>query len=241
MLILDEPGNDLDTDMLAVVVTCWTPGRCAASGHATAMGASPPWVAVGNGSPSSAGGVDEYLGRPTLPLFHGGRQSARQRPARRRFGLIWDEASPVRKLPPLGGEQRTCARNRRARNERETLNGKIEACASMAAADPTDFTALGDFKPDFRSPNSRSMPLRRMVEAAEKLGSSYRVLLNGTGRTGLLTMSCRWLVMCGRALWPTRPDDALGPNARLRLPMFICLTMPSASATALTVLPSALI
>ncbi len=105
VLILDEPGNDLDTDMLAVVEDLLDAGH-AASGHARPLphGARhrPPVRPGEREDPSSAGWggrVFEVVRR--FPLFHGGRQSRTSTPcARRRFGLIWDR-SIARKLPPL--------------------------------------------------------------------------------------------------------------------------------------------
>ena len=88
---------------------------------------------------------------------------ARQRPAHAAdSGLSGTEASPESSRLS-GGEQRTLRKLMQS-NERkvETLNGKIEDVrASMAAADPTDFTALGDFQARFPISNSRSMPLRK--------------------------------------------------------------------------------
>ncbi|MFR0707451.1 MAG: ABC transporter ATP-binding protein, partial [Eggerthella lenta] len=59
-------------------------------------------------------------------------------------------------------------------NERkvETLNGKIEDVrASMAAADPTDFTALGDFQAQISDLQQQIDALEEeWMEAAEKLG-----------------------------------------------------------------------
>ena len=72
-----------------------------------------------------------------------------------------------------GGEQRTLRKLMQS-NERkvETLNGKIEDVrASMAAADPTDFTALGDFQAQISDLQQQIDALEEeWMEAAEKLG-----------------------------------------------------------------------
>ena len=70
------------------------------------------------------------------------------------------------------GEQRTLRKLMQS-NERkvETLNGKIEDVrASMAAADPTDFTALGDFQAQISDLQQQIDALEEeWMEAAEKL------------------------------------------------------------------------
>ena len=179
VLILDEPGNDLDTDMLAVVedlLDAW-PGTLLLVTHDRYLmeRVTDHQFALVNGKIRHLpGGVDEYLRlSDAFPLFHGGRQSRTSTPcARRRFGLIWDR-SIARKLPPL---RRRAAYPAQAhaiqRAQGGTLNGKIEDVrASMAAADPTDFTALGDFQAQISDLQQQIDALEEeWMEAAEKLG-----------------------------------------------------------------------
>ena len=72
-----------------------------------------------------------------------------------------------------GGEIRTLRKLMQS-NERkmETLNGKIEDVrAQMAAADPSDFAALGDFQAQINDLQSQVDALEEeWLEAAEKLG-----------------------------------------------------------------------
>lgn len=72
-----------------------------------------------------------------------------------------------------GGEIRTLRKLMQS-NERktETLNGKIEDVrAQMAAADPSDFTALGDFQAQINDLQAQVDALEEAwLEAAEKLG-----------------------------------------------------------------------
>ena len=72
-----------------------------------------------------------------------------------------------------GGEIRTLRKLMQS-NERktETLNSKIEDVrAQMAAADPSDFTALGDFQAQINDLQAQVDALEEAwLEAAEKLG-----------------------------------------------------------------------
>ena len=76
--------------------------------------------------------------------------------------------------PRLTGGEIRALRKLMQSNERktETLNGKIEDVrAQMAAADPSDFTALGDFQAQINDLQSQVDALEEeWLEAAEKLG-----------------------------------------------------------------------
>ena len=113
------------------------------------------------------GGVDEYLRlSDASPSSMAAGNPARQRPAHAAdSGLSGTEASPESSRLS-GGEIRTLRKLMQS-NERktETLNGRIEDVrAQMAAADPTDFSALGDFQAQINDLEEE------WLEAAEKLG-----------------------------------------------------------------------
>ena len=101
--------------------------------------------------------------------------SARQRPARTAdsdaSGIEGSSSPESSRLS--GGEQRTLRKLMQS-NERkvETLNSKIEDVrAQMTAADPTDFTALGDFQAQIGDLQQQIDALEEeWMEAAEKLG-----------------------------------------------------------------------
>ena len=179
VLILDEPGNDLDTDMLASVedlLDGW-PGTLLLVTHDRYLmeRVTDHQFALVNGKIRHLpGGVDEYLRlSDASPSSMAAGSPARQRPAHAAdSGLSGTEASPESSRLS-GGEQRTLRKLMQS-NERkvETLNGKIEDVrASMAAADPTDFTALGDFQAQISDLQQQIDALEEeWMEAAEKLG-----------------------------------------------------------------------
>ena len=180
VLILDEPGNDLDTDMLAVVedlLDAW-PGTLLLVTHDRYLmeRVTDHQFALVNGKIRHLpGGVDEYLRlsdasplpwRPAVPH----RSTPCRTPPIRAY--LGPKHRPKRSRLS-GGEQRTLRKLMQS-NERkvETLNGKIEDVrASMAAADPTDFTALGDFQAQISDLQQQIDALEEeWMEAAEKLG-----------------------------------------------------------------------
>ena len=179
VLILDEPGNDLDTDMLASVedlLDGW-PGTLLLVTHDRYLmeRVTDHQFAILDGKVRHLpGGVDEYLRlSDASPSSMAAGSPARQRPAHAAdSGLSGTEASPESSRLS-GGEQRTLRKLMQS-NERkvETLNGKIEDVrASMAAADPTDFTALGDFQAQISDLQQQIDALEEeWMEAAEKLG-----------------------------------------------------------------------
>ncbi len=179
VLILDEPGNDLDTDMLAVVESLldgW-PGTLLLVTHDRYLmeRVTDHQFAILDGKVRHLpGGVDEYLRlSDASPSSMAAGNPARQRPARAAdSGLSGTEASPESSRLS-GGEQRTLRKLMQS-NERktETLNGRIEDVrAQMAAADPTDFGALGSFQAQINDLQAQIDVLEEeWLEAAEKLG-----------------------------------------------------------------------
>ena len=179
VLILDEPGNDLDTDMLASVedlLDGW-PGTLLLVTHDRYLmeRVTDHQFAILDGKVRHLpGGVDEYLRlSDASPSSMAAGNPARQRPAHAAdSGLSGTEASPESSRLS-GGEIRTLRKLMQS-NERktETLNGKIEDVrAQMAAADPSDFAALGDFQAQINDLQSQVDALEEeWLEAAEKLG-----------------------------------------------------------------------
>ena len=187
VLILDEPGNDLDTDMLAAVedlLDGW-PGTLLLVTHDRYLmeRVTDHQFAIVDGKVRHLpGGVDEYLrlvdARERAVAAGGGAADAaagasgRGGGAGRGAGVVADVA-PETGARLTGGEQRAL-RKLMASNEKkaDTLRGKIEAKRQeMAQADPSDYlvlTALQEEIADFES-QIEALELE-WLEAAEKLG-----------------------------------------------------------------------
>ncbi len=187
VLILDEPGNDLDTDMLAAVedlLDGW-PGTLLLVTHDRYLmeRVTDHQFAIVDGKVRHLpGGVDEYLrlidARERAAAAGGGAADAaagasgRGGGAGRGAGAVADVA-PETGARLTGGEQRAL-RKLMASNEKkaDTLRGKIEAKRQeMAQADPSDYlvlTALQEEIADFES-QIEALELE-WLEAAEKLG-----------------------------------------------------------------------
>ena len=179
VLILDEPGNDLDTDMLASVedlLDGW-PGTLLLVTHDRYLmeRVTDHQFAILDGKVRHLpGGVDEYLRlSDASPSSMAAGNPARQRPAHAAdSGLSGTEASPESSRLS-GGEIRTLRKLMQSNGRKtETLNGRIEDVrAQMAAADPTDFSALGDFQAQINDLQAQIDALEEeWLEAAEKLG-----------------------------------------------------------------------
>ena len=169
VLILDEPGNDLDTDMLAAVeglLDGW-PGTLLLVTHDRYLMervTDHQFALIDGKIRHLPRGVDEYLElveRAEKPLPFSAPEKA---PAK--------TAAPEEKRLS-GGEIRTL-RKAMASTERkmETLKSKIESTRSeMAAADPSDFVALGDFQKQLEQLHAQLDALEEeWLEAAETLG-----------------------------------------------------------------------
>ena len=176
VLILDEPGNDLDTDMLAVVedlLDAW-PGTLLLVTHDRYLmeRVTDHQFALVNGKIRHLpGGVDEYL--RLSDAASATEQTSGSRPVRAADA----QASAVEastESPKLSGGEQRALRKLMQSNERkmDTLNAKIDDVrASMAAADPTDFAALGDFQAQINDLQQQIDALEEeWMEAAEKLG-----------------------------------------------------------------------
>ncbi len=206
VLILDEPGNDLDTDMLASVedlLDGW-PGTLLLVTHDRYLMervTDHQFALIDGKLRHLPGGVEEYLKltaeRATRPV--GGASAAQSLKQSSRGGAakqvpggetrLVDGARPTASSadaarsdvaaagtasPKLSGGEQRSLRKLMQSNERktETLNGKIDAVrADMAAADPTDFAALGDFQAQINDLQQQIDALEEeWLEAAEQLG-----------------------------------------------------------------------
>ena len=176
VLILDEPGNDMDTDMLAAIeelLDAW-PGTLLLVTHDRFLMervTDHQFALVDGHIRHLPRGVDEYLemsARAPKPVAHAKapQSSAANEGAR--------DAAAVGDGPQLsGGEIRELKKRMRScENKTKTLRGKIEqAQADMAAADPSDFEALGKFQQQIDDFQAQIDELdEQWLEAAEALG-----------------------------------------------------------------------
>lgn len=192
VLILDEPGNDLDTDMLAVVedlLDAW-PGTLLLVTHDRYLMervTDHQYALLDGKLRHLPGGVEEYLRIMDERSFAaaGSASSSKQASPRSKApsagdasasasGAASGSGTEAASAPRLSGGEIRTLRKLMQSNERkvETLNAKIEDVrAQMAAADPTDFTALGDFQSQIGDLQQQVDALEEeWMEAAEKLG-----------------------------------------------------------------------
>ncbi len=148
VLILDEPTNDLDTDMLAAMedlLDTW-PGTLLVVSHDRYLleRVTDDQYAVLDGAfRHLPGGVDQYLALRKAPRSSSGAPRARvETPAE---DLDTPPASATRS-PMLGGAERRNVEKELAATERklEKTNDAIAAARDvLATSDPTDYVALG--------------------------------------------------------------------------------------------------
>ena len=175
VLILDEPGNDMDTDMLAAIeelLDAW-PGTLLLVTHDRFLMervTDHQFALVDGHIRHLPRGVDEYLemsARAPRPVAHAKapQSSAANEGAKDAAAGDGPQLS--------GGEIRELKKRMRScENKTNTLRGKIEqAQADMAAADPSDFEALGKFQQQIDDFQAQIDELdEQWLEAAEALG-----------------------------------------------------------------------
>ena len=175
VLILDEPGNDMDTDMLAAIeelLDAW-PGTLLLVTHDRFLMervTDHQFALVDGHIRHLPRGVDEYLemsARAPKPVVHAKapQSSAANEGAKDAAAGDGPQLS--------GGEIRELKKRMRScENKTNTLRGKIEqAQADMAAADPSDFEALGKFQQQIDDFQAQIDELdEQWLEAAEALG-----------------------------------------------------------------------
>lgn len=169
VLILDEPGNDLDTDMLAAVeglLDGW-PGTLLLVTHDRYLMervTDHQFALIDGKIRHLPRGVDEYLelaaqSEKPLPFAPPEKEPAK------------GSASEEKHL--TGGEIRALRKTMTSNeNKIKTLRGKIEQVRNeMDAADPSDFVALGTLQKQIEDLQSQIDALEEeWLEAAEKLG-----------------------------------------------------------------------
>lgn len=181
VLILDEPGNDLDTDMLAQVedlLDGW-PGTLLLVTHDRYLmeRVTDNQYALINGKIRHLPrGVDEYLelvGRTTderggVVASASGKASASKQPSTSAGEQATGAASKL-----SGGEIRAFRKSMAsAERKMDTLRGKIEGIhQAMTEVDPSDYVKLGDMQKEIREIEAQIEALEEeWMEAAEALG-----------------------------------------------------------------------
>lgn len=181
VLILDEPGNDLDTDMLAQVedlLDGW-PGTLLLVTHDRYLmeRVTDNQYALINGKIRHLPrGVDEYLelvGRTTderggVVASSNGKASASKQTSTSVNEQVTGAASKL-----SGGEIRALRKSMAsAERKMDTLRGKIEGIhQAMTEADPSDYVKLGDMQKEIKEIETQIEALEEeWMEAAEALG-----------------------------------------------------------------------
>ena len=175
VLILDEPGNDMDTDMLAAIeelLDAW-PGTLLLVTHDRFLMervTDHQFALVDGHIRHLPRGVEEYwemAARAPKPVAHA------KAPQGAAAGESAKDAAAGDGPQLSGGEIRKLKKRMRScENKTNTLRGKIEqAQADMAAADPSDFEALGKFQQQINDFQAQIDELdEQWLEAAEALG-----------------------------------------------------------------------
>ena len=175
VLILDEPGNDMDTDMLAAIeelLDAW-PGTLLLVTHDRFLMervTDHQFALVDGHIRHLPRGVEEYLemsARAPKPVAHA------KAPQGAAASETAKDAAAGNSPQLSGGEIRELKKRMRScENKTNTLRGKIEqAQADMAAADPSDFEALGKFQQQIDDFQAQIDELdKQWLEAAEALG-----------------------------------------------------------------------
>lgn len=181
VLILDEPGNDLDTDMLAQVedlLDGW-PGTLLLVTHDRYLmeRVTDNQYALINGKIRHLPrGVDEYLelvGRTTderggVVASSSGKASASKQPSTSAGEQAAGAASKL-----SGGEIRAFRKSMAsAERKMDTLHGKIEGIhQAMTEVDPSDYVKLGDMQKEIKEIEAQIEAFEEeWMEAAEALG-----------------------------------------------------------------------
>ncbi|WP_417049000.1 ABC-F family ATP-binding cassette domain-containing protein [Ellagibacter isourolithinifaciens] len=181
VLILDEPGNDLDTDMLAQVedlLDGW-PGTLLLVTHDRYLmeRVTDNQYALINGKIRHLPrGVDEYLelvGRTTDERGGVVASSSGKASASKRLSASAGEQATGAASKLSGGEIRAFRKSMAsAERKMDTLHGKIEGIhQAMTEVDPSDYVKLGDMQKEIKEIEAQIEALEEeWMEAAEALG-----------------------------------------------------------------------
>ena len=181
VLILDEPGNDLDTDMLAQVedlLDGW-PGTLLLVTHDRYLmeRVTDNQYALINGKIRHLPrGVDEYLelvGRTTDGRGGVVASSSGKASASKQTSTSVDEQATGAASKLSGGEIRAFRKSMAsAERKMDTLRGKIDGIhQAMTEVDPSDYVKLGDMQKEIKEIEAQIEALEEeWMEAAEALG-----------------------------------------------------------------------
>lgn len=181
VLILDEPGNDLDTDMLAQVedlLDGW-PGTLLLVTHDRYLmeRVTDNQYALINGKIRHLPrGVDEYLelvGRTTDERGGVVASASGKASTSRQTSTSVDEQATGAASKLSGGEIRAFRKSMAsAERKMDTLRGKIEGIhQAMTEVDPSDYVKLGDMQKEIKEIEAQIEALEEeWMEAAEALG-----------------------------------------------------------------------
>lgn len=181
MLILDEPGNDLDTDMLAIVedlLDGW-PGTLILVTHDRFLMervTDQQWALLDGHLTHMPGGVDQYL-RLCNATAEGEPVGA---PSAKTGMFDTGAAAAAAEKPKSSGQPNglSNAERQKLRREVSSLERKMEtqrtrveeAEAAMAQVDPTNYTALGEQQAKIDEAHAAMDELEMAwLEASEKL------------------------------------------------------------------------
>ena len=181
VLILDEPGNDLDTDMLAQVedlLDGW-PGTLLLVTHDRYLmeRVTDNQYALINGKIRHLPrGVDEYLelvGRTTDERGGVVASSSGKASASKQTSTSVDEQATGAASKLSGGEIRAFRKSMAsAERKMDTLRGKIDGIhQAMTEVDPSDYVKLGDMQKEIKEIEAQIEALEEeWMEAADALG-----------------------------------------------------------------------
>ncbi len=177
VLILDEPGNDLDTDMLAQVedlLDGW-PGTLLLVTHDRYLMervTDDQYALIGGKIRHLPRGVDEYLELVgAAEDSHGGVVKAGKVQAPTSANA---QAAGSKEEPKLSGGEQRALRKAMSSAERkiDTLKGKIaDVHVQMTKVDPSDYVKLGDLQKEIKEYEAQiEAHEEEWMEAAEALG-----------------------------------------------------------------------
>ena len=181
VLILDEPGNDLDTDMLAQVedlLDGW-PGTLLLVTHDRYLmeRVTDNQYALINGKirhlPRGVGEYLELVGRTTDERGGVVASSSGKASASKQTSTSVNEQATGAASKLSGGEIRALRKSMAsAERKMDTLRGKIEGIhQAMTEADPSDYVKLGDMQKEIKEIETQIEALEEeWMEAAEALG-----------------------------------------------------------------------
>ncbi|MEG0374772.1 MAG: ATP-binding cassette domain-containing protein, partial [Raoultibacter sp.] len=174
VLILDEPGNDMDTDMLAIMedlLDSW-PGTLILVSHDRYLMervTDNQYALIDGSIRHMPGGVDEFL-----KILDERETPAQQTPEKQANSSQSEAAESPSNKPTLTGGEAFQARKQLAATERKiaTLEDQADRIASeMHTLDPSDFVGLGDMQAKLQTVRDQINELEdQWMELSEQLG-----------------------------------------------------------------------